>query len=53
MMKTSLNAINFILSENKLNLNELDEIVYEKPFIKFETLKLSKPRDLVFSLNYY
>ena len=34
-----LNAINFILSENKLNLNELDEIVfYEKPFIKFERL---------------
>ena len=34
-----LNAINFILSENKLNLDELDEIVfYEKPFIKFERL---------------
>ena len=34
-----LNSINFILSENKLNLDELDEIVfYEKPFIKFERL---------------
>ena len=34
-----LNAINFVLTQNKLNLNELDEIVfYEKPFIKFERL---------------
>ena len=53
-----LNAINFILSENKLNLDELDEIVfYEKPFIKFERLLetyLSEtPLGFSFSLNHY
>ena len=32
-------AINFILKENHLELNEIDEVVfYEKPFIKFERL---------------
>tara|TARA_B100000989_G_C19533140_1_gene471593 strand:- start:18207 stop:20012 length:1806 start_codon:yes stop_codon:yes gene_type:complete len=33
------NSIKFILKENKINLNEIDYIVfYEKPFLKFERL---------------
>ncbi|MDA7858017.1 hypothetical protein N9A43_00075, partial [Candidatus Pelagibacter sp.] len=33
------NSIKYILEENKLKLNEIDQIVfYEKPFIKFERL---------------
>ena len=33
------NSIKFILEENKINLNDIDYIVfYEKPFIKFERL---------------
>ncbi len=33
------NAINFILEENNLKLNEIDHIVFfEKPFLKFERL---------------
>ena len=34
-----LNAINFVLSEGKLKLSEVDHIVFfEKPFLKFERL---------------
>ena len=34
-----VNAITFILKENKIKLTEVDEVVfYEKPFIKFERL---------------
>lgn len=34
-----INAINFILEESKLKLNDIDAIVfYEKPFLKFERL---------------
>ena len=33
------NAINYVLSEAKVNINEVDHIVfYEKPFLKFERL---------------
>tara|TARA_A100001015_G_C14749818_1_gene617087 strand:- start:33 stop:359 length:327 start_codon:yes stop_codon:yes gene_type:complete len=33
------NAINFVLSEAKINLNNIDKIVfYEKPFLKFERI---------------
>ena len=34
-----VNAINFVLKNSNLNLNEIDKIVfYEKPFLKFERL---------------
>ena len=34
-----LNAVNYVLSEGKLKLNEIDHIVFfEKPFLKFERL---------------
>ena len=33
------NAINFVLSEAKIDLNKIDKIVfYEKPFLKFERI---------------
>ena len=33
------NAIRYVLEESKLNLNEIDHIVFfEKPFLKFERL---------------
>ena len=33
------NSIKYVLSEAKLNLNQIDQIVfYEKPFLKFERL---------------
>ena len=33
------NAINYVLQEGKINLNEIDHIVFfEKPFLKFERL---------------
>ena len=33
------NAINYVLKESGLKLNEVDQIVfYEKPFLKFERL---------------
>ena len=32
-------SINFLLSENKCSLNDIDKIIfYEKPFLKFERL---------------
>ena len=34
-----VNSINFLLSENKCSLNDIDKIIfYEKPFLKFERL---------------
>ena len=33
------NAVNYVLSEGKFKLNEIDHIVFfEKPFLKFERL---------------
>ena len=33
-----VNAINYVLEESNLKLHQVDHIVFEKPFLKFERL---------------
>ena len=49
-----VNAITFILKENKIKLTEVDEVVfYEKPFIKFERLLETYLSETPFGFSFF